>query len=94
LHWGQWPQTKPDSARVAIEHDLFALYEFFLKKGTPHLRSSAWHLARHRIKETESLTLKLSGKTIKTKRLRRHPSLGYLVDILVSVGISPDDIAV
>jgi len=93
LHWAQWPQTKPDSTRVALEHDLLALYEFFLTKGTPHLRSLAWRLARHRIKETESLTLKLSGKTIKTKRLRRHPSLGYLVDILVSVGISPNDIA-
>lgn len=92
LHWSQWPQTRPEPARLALECRLFTLYQFFLLRGTPLLRSSALRLVRHRMKETEELHLKLSGKTIKTKSLLGHFSLGFLVDVLVSVDVSPDDI--
>lgn len=94
LDWAQWPQTALPLDRVALERDLLALYELFLLKGTPELRASALRLARHRLKENESLQLKVSGKTLKSATIRRSKqfSLAYLVDILVSIDISPNDI--
>lgn len=94
LDWAQWPQTGLPLDRVALERDLLALYELFLLKGTPELRASALRLARHRLKGNASLQLKGSGKTLKSATIRRSQqfSLAYLVDILVSLDISPIDI--
>jgi hypothetical protein len=93
LDWARWPQIEIPNARRAFERDIFALYELFLLKGTPELKRLALRLARDRLKEAE-LKLKLSGKTMKNaaKRLGGQFSLSYLVDILVSVGVSPNDL--
>jgi hypothetical protein len=95
LDWARWPQIPIPPDRVALERDLSALYEFFLLKGTGELRVQSLRLARRYMREHESFELKLTGKRIKhpaTYGLYRL-SLGYVVDILVSVGISLNDIA-
>jgi hypothetical protein len=79
---------------VALEHDLWVLYEFFLAQGTEELKVSALRLALGQIRN-ESLHLRLSGRKMlqRTIPVLSQHSLGYIVDILVSVGISPKDIA-
>ena len=74
----------------------WALYEFFLTQGTGELRAFALRLALHQIPEGKLFQLKLRRKKI-PYGTALHPNqlaLGYLVDILVSVGITPKDIAV
>lgn len=94
LDWAQWPQVEPPLDRIALEYDLVSFYEIFLQNGTRELRLFALRLAYYRLKGTEFLKLKLSGKTMKsTTTYRKWFSLGYLVDVLVSTGISPDEIA-
>ncbi|HEY4033725.1 MAG TPA: hypothetical protein VGL94_07175 [Ktedonobacteraceae bacterium] len=94
LDWAQWPQIPIPPDRVALEHDLWVLYEFFLAQGTEELKVSALRLALGQIRN-ESLHLRLSGRKMlqRTIPVLSQHSLGYIVDILVSVGISPKDIA-
>lgn len=95
LDWAQLPHIQLPLEQVRLEHDLWALYELFLLKGTAELKASALRLAFPRMREDELFELKLAGRKVKhmaTRTLDRL-SLRYLVDILVSVGISPDDIA-
>jgi hypothetical protein len=95
LDWGEFPHISISPDRLKLEHDLYALYEFFLLQGTDELKGAALRLARHQIKKHESLQSKLSGRRIMLRSIPilDHLSLGYIVDILVSVGISPKDIA-
>lgn len=95
LDWTQLPCIQLLADQGMLEQDLWALYEFFLFKGTNELRAFALHLARPHMREHELFELKLSGRRVKpiTMRALDTLSLKYLVDILVSVGISPKDIA-
>lgn len=80
---------------VRREHNLWALYELFLLKGTDALKASALQLSLPHVREHELFELKLAGRRVKqvTTRTWDRLSLRYLVDILVSVGISANDIA-
>ena len=96
LDWAQWPQVVVPPTRMVLDRNTWALYEFFLAQGTGELRASALRLALHQIPEGKSLQLKLRRKKIPSGTAL-HPNqlaLGYLIDILVSVGITPKDIAV
>jgi TniQ len=94
LDWAQLPQIQPTQRETMLERDLWILYEFFLVKGTKELKASALSLVRDSVKTQQLLPLKLiSGRTLSmlTGNLDNF-SLGYVVDILISLGISPDDI--
>jgi hypothetical protein len=95
LHWAQWPQYTITSSRWKLEKDIFALYTFFLSKGTGGIRALALQLAQQQMSNHQSLQLKLSGRKMipGTIHMVDKLSLGYTVDILVSVGISAQDIA-
>jgi hypothetical protein len=94
LDWGEFPHISISPSRVALERDLLALYELFLVQGTETLKTSALRLARSQVKEHASLHLKLSGRKLipGTMNVLDQLSLGHIVDILVSIGISPKDI--
>lgn len=94
LDWGQWPQISVPPDREALEYAAAGLYEFFLSWGTEEVKAEAMLLARSLLKGRESLELKLSGRRLNrpTQRDLHSLSLGYAVDILVSVGISLNDI--
>jgi hypothetical protein len=94
LDWVQLPHIPLAQREAKREQDLWALYDFFLAKGTNELKRSALSLVRQYFKIHQPLALKLtSGKTVSglTGSLDLL-SLGYAVDLLVSLGISPDDI--
>lgn len=94
LDWAQLPHILLPADQVTLERDLLAFYEFFLLKGTDELRASAFRLALSRVREHELFELKLSGRKLKRVSIqtRNQVSLRYLVDLLMSVGISPGDI--
>jgi len=94
LDWAQLPHILLPADQVTLERDLLAFYEFFLLKGTDELRASAFRLALSRVREHELFELKLSGRKLKrlSTQTRNRVSLRYLVDLLMSVGISPGDI--
>jgi len=94
LDWAQLPHIQPDPEETMLESDLWALYEFFLVKGTKELKTVALSLVRDFVKTHRPFPLKLmSGRTLfaLTSNLDLF-SLGYVVDLLVSFGISPDEI--
>jgi hypothetical protein len=95
LDWAQLPHLRPSPGEVRLEGDLWALYELFLGQGTPELKASALSLIRQYLKTHQPLALKLvSGRTLFgfTADLNQL-SLGYVIDLLVSMGISPKEIS-
>ena len=94
LDWGQWPQIQMSPERETLEQSIAGLYEFFLSGGTEELKAHALLLARSALKGCESLELKLSGRRLNhpTSHNLRSLSLGYVVELLVTVGISLSDI--
>lgn len=94
LDWAQLPclQISPD--RVTLECELSALYEFFLTKGTYELKADILSFARRSMSRQQPLELKLAhGRTKEVTNFTMDLSLSYVVDILVSIGISPKDIS-
>ncbi|HCF88287.1 MAG TPA: hypothetical protein DEV72_24145 [Ktedonobacter sp.] len=94
LDWAQLPHIQPDPDQAIRERDLWTLSEFFLVKGTNELKASALSLVRYHVRTYQPLPSKLvSGRTLfaLTGDLD-HFSLGYVVDLLVSFGISQSDI--
>jgi hypothetical protein len=94
LDWAHFPHIQPAPDEVRLEQDLWTLYELFLVQGTEELKASAMSLVRQYVKTHQPLALKLvSGRTLfgLTADLDQL-SLGYVVDLLVSIGISPKDI--
>jgi TniQ len=94
LDWARLPHIQPSPDEVQLERHLWTLYEFFLVKGTNELKASALSLVRHHLRAHQPLALKLvSGRTLPARTSNLDSlSLSYVVDILVSLGISPKDI--
>ena len=94
LDWARLPRIEPPAEEARLERDLWTLYEFFLLKGTKELKTAALSLIRHFVKTHQPLALKLTSGRILLKLTASLDllSLGYVVDLLVSLGISPDDI--
>ena len=87
------PGTGDQNGEVRLEGDLWALYELFLGQGTPELKASALSLVRQYLKTHQPLALKLvSGRTLSLTSNLDQLSLGYVIDLLVSIGIAPKDI--
>jgi len=80
---------------MRLESDLWDLYEVFLGQGTPELKASALFLIRQYLKTHQPLALKLvSGRILFGFTADLHQlSLGYVIDLLVSMGISPKEIS-
>jgi hypothetical protein len=94
LDWARLPYLQPTQREAILEQNLWTLYEFLLVKGTKELRRTALSLVRQYIKTYQPFPLKLiSGRTLFTLTSSLDLlSLGYVVDLLVSLGISPNDI--
>ncbi len=93
LDWAQLPHLRPSPDEVRLECDLWTLYEFFLVEGTDELKASALSLVRQYLKTHQPLALKLvSGRTLSLTSNLDQLSLGYVIDLLVSIGIAPKDI--
>ncbi len=89
LHWACLPRLPASSERVILEQKVFSCFELFFTQGTPQLLACALRLIREKLKKL------LDGKS---KRVEHYEltkaSLGYLVELLVSLDLSPGDLKV
>lgn len=95
LDWAQLAHLRPSPDEMRLESDLWDLYELFLGEGTPELKASALAFIRQYLKTHQPLALKLvSGRTLfRFTADLNQLSLGYVIDLLVSMGISPKEIS-
>lgn len=94
LDWAHLPAPIPTVEQEKLNRAIFALYDFFLVHATKERKAVALSLVRDFLKARQPLALELlSGKTLVVFTGNMDLlSLGYLVDLLVSLGISPQDI--
>ncbi len=95
LDWAQLPHLWPSPDEMQRESDLWDLYELFLGQGTPELKASALSLIRQHLKTHQPLALKLvSGRILlKFTADLNQLSLGYVLDLLVSMDLAPKEIS-
>lgn len=91
LHWACLPRLPASSARVVLEQKVFSCFEWFFTQGTPRLLAHALQLIREKLKKEKVVHVRLLDG--KMKRVEHYEltkaSLGYLVDLLVSLDLSP-----
>jgi hypothetical protein len=77
-----------------LEQKILSYYEFFFDNGTPQILAKALQLVRQRVKRMRSPWVKcLDGKVKYVECYdRKKFSLGFLVELLVSLELNPDDI--
>jgi hypothetical protein len=95
LDWADFPQFTVSPEELLLSNELLKWYEVFFSRGTPALFSSAMRLIRHRFTQKGAGGVRLlDGKTrFVFPDDRGQISLGYLVDWLVSLELSPSDLA-
>ena len=94
LDWAHFPQLSVSPEEITLSNELLKWYEVFFTRGTPMLFSSALKLIRGRFpkKGTGGVRL-LDGKTrFVLPDGRGQISLGHLVDWLVSLDLSTEDL--
>lgn len=76
--------------RLTVEQKVLTCYERFFTQGTPHLYAGALQPVHEKLKKEKTIHLKLLGGS--NKRVEQceltKVSLGYLVDLLVSLDLS------
>jgi hypothetical protein len=98
MKWAQFPRSPALQKHIAMEQKILLWYEIFFTQGTPTLLTSAVTLIQRKFRERNKLGRihRLSGKPIKSEFFspyyRTKFSLAYLVDLLVSLDLSPDDL--
>jgi hypothetical protein len=74
-----------------LEGKVLAWFEWFFTQGTPHLLACALRLIREKLKKEKLVHVRLLNGEM--KRVEHYEltkaSLGYLVDLLVSLDLSP-----
>ncbi len=94
LDWAHLPQDKIPFEQMTLENNLYALYQFFLLEGTYERKIRALQLVRPAMKRQDLVDLRLIYRKSKYNKSFNMDSisLAYVVDLLVSIEISPDDI--
>jgi hypothetical protein len=79
-----------------LEQKVFSCFEFFFTQGTPQLLASALRLIREKLKREKVVhVMLLNGKIRRVEHYElTKASLGYLVDLLVSLDLSPHDLKI
>lgn len=94
LDWAKLPRLAARPERMKIEQKLLLHYAFFFTEGTPILLAKALQLARESVKRRKTPLVKcLDGSTRYVECYEgKRVSLGLLVELLVSLELSPQDI--
>lgn len=96
LDWAQLPLLRAPPGRFKSEQKVLSCFEFFFTQGTPQLLTRALQLIREKLKKEKIVHVKLlSGKI---KRVEHYEltkaSLGYLIDLLASLDLSPHNLKI
>jgi hypothetical protein len=94
LDWAQLPRTTSKPERVALERNFMSYYEFFFTTGTPQILAKALQLVRDNMKRRRTPWVKCpdGGTKYVECYYGKRVSLGFLVELLVSLELSPQEI--
>jgi hypothetical protein len=94
LDWTQLPRLAAHKERLALEQKLMSYYAFFFSNGTPVVLAKAQQLVREEVKKKKAEHVKsFNGEVIYVERYdAKRMSLGHLVEVLISLDLTPDDI--
>lgn len=92
--WAHFPQIAGSPEALILSHRLLMWYEVFLIRGTPALFSATLKLMRRRFPEKGAGGLRLLDGRVRfmLPSGQGQISLGYLVNWLVSLDLSPSDL--
>ena len=93
MDWATLPHELASASRIALEQKVLSCYAFFFAEGTPLLLSRSLQLIRMDLKQSKASWVKrLDGsiKPVEHYELTKA-SLGYLVDLLVSLDLLPQE---
>jgi hypothetical protein len=94
LDWAELPRSATNLEQAALELKLLSLYAFFCGKGTPTILAKAQQLVRERMRKKKVDHVKCFDGNMEYVECydSKRVSLGYLVEVLVSLDPSPHDI--
>ncbi len=92
LDWARFPRVEADPKLLVREQAILAWYDFFFSKGTLHALNQALQIVRRTLEQRQSKSIKLlNGRLSRvTFSTAEKTSLGRLVEVLVSLQLSPD----
>ncbi len=92
LDWAHFPCVEADPKLLVRELAILAWYDFFFSKGTLHALNQAVQMVRRPLEQRPSKSIKLlSGRLSRvTFSTAEKTSLGRLVEVLVSLRLSPE----
>jgi TniQ len=92
LNWANFPRLKVDPERLTLEQKILAWYDFFFSKGTLDVLSRALQAIDRTLQQRQKKSVKrLNRRTIPvTFTSPEKTTLGHLVDVLVSLDLSPN----
>jgi hypothetical protein len=98
LDWGKLPCLLPDPERLELEQKVLSYYEFFWTYGTPGVLAAALRLIYDSVVEKGELRVPLleegTSKPFEGRSYQRTTSLGYVVQALLQLDLSPRDILI
>ena len=94
LAWAKFARQEADPKRVALEQKILTWYSFFFSKGSRMLLARALQLIGRTMEERKITTVKhLNGRSLRvTFSSPEKTTLARLVDVLVSLKLSPEDL--
>jgi len=93
LDWAAFPRITGSPEDISRGSRILAWYDLFFSQGTPELLTNTSKLLHHAFSRKSSSVLLLDGKMRSAlPNFRAHPSLGHVVDWLVSLDLSPQDL--
>ena len=98
LSWAQLPVQNANPERLELERKLLSYYDFFFTRGTPELLTSALRLIYDSVVEKGMIRVSLpdeeAQKSPDDRPNPRSTSLGYVVQALLQLDLSPSDILI
>jgi len=92
LDWAQFPHVEADPKILLREQAILAWYDFFFSKGSLQTLNQALQIASRTLEQRQSKSIRLlDGRLSRvTFSTAEKTSLGRLVEVLVSLQLSPD----
>lgn len=98
LDWAQLPRRQPSPERIETEEKLLSYYDFFFARGTPELLASTLRLIYDSVVEKGAIRVSLPDEKAQMspddRPYQRTTSLGYVVQALLQLDLSPRDILI
>lgn len=94
LDWEKLPRIAINPEHIVLERKLLSFYELFIANGTPEILAKALQLVRESVKRKRTPWVRCPDGSTKYVECYdgKRVSLGVLVELLVSLDITPQEI--